>query len=55
MKQQLSQILATLKLVETKGDSTVIMADCMKMLANVIMSIPDEKPQEEPKEEVEDE
>lgn len=54
MKQQLSQILAALNRVETKGNSTIVMAGCMNDLAHIIMSIPDEVP-EEPKEEGEDE
>ena len=46
MKDKLAQIFNTLKMVETKGDSTVIMADCMRSLAEIINSIPEEQKQE---------
>ena len=30
--------------IETKGDSTLILADCRRLLAQTIPEIPDEKP-----------
>lgn len=41
MKTQLTQIFNTLKMVETRGDSTVTMADCLRALADIINSMPD--------------
>ena len=43
MKNRLTQIFNALKMVETKGDSTVIMADCLKALAEVINSDDEQK------------
>lgn len=43
MKTQLIQIFNTLKQVETKGDSTVTMADCLRALADIINNMPDEE------------
>lgn len=43
MKDQLTRIFNALKQVETKGDSTVIMADCLKGLVAVIQSIDKEE------------
>lgn len=45
MKDKLTAIFNTLKMVETKGDSTLIMADCLRELADIINSIPDEQEQ----------
>lgn len=42
MKDRLIVIFNTLKEVETKGDSTLRMADCLRELANVINSMPEE-------------
>lgn len=42
MKEQLTNIFNTLKLIETKGDGTVLMADCLKALVEVIQNIPEE-------------
>lgn len=36
MKDKLTAIFNTLKIVETKGDSTLIMADCLRELAKLI-------------------
>ena len=43
MKDKLLVVFNTLKMVETKGDSTIILADCMRELANIINSVEDEK------------
>jgi hypothetical protein len=40
MKDKLMAIFNTMKMVETKGESTLIMADCMRELAKVINDIP---------------
>ena len=40
MRERLTAIFNTLKEIETKGDSTLIMADCLRELANVINSMP---------------
>lgn len=50
MKDRLTAIFNTLKQVETKGDSTLMMADCLRELANVINSIPQETPVDQPAE-----
>lgn len=41
MKQDLTAILGALAQVETKGDSTLILADCRRGLAGIIQTIPD--------------
>ena len=43
MKDKLTRIFNTLKLVETHGDSTVTMADCLRALAEIINNLPDEE------------
>lgn len=43
MKDRLTAIFNTLKEIETKGDSTLFMADCIRELANVINSMPEER------------
>lgn len=43
MKDRLTAIFNMLKQVETKGDSTVIMADCLRAIADLANSIPDEE------------
>ena len=43
MKKQLIDIFELMKRIETKGESTVFMADCLKALADIINSMPDEK------------
>ena len=50
MKERLTAIFNTLKEIETKGDSTLIMADCLRELANVINSMPVEQVVENPEE-----
>lgn len=42
MKEHLIAIFNTMQRIETHGDSTLMMADCIKELANVINSIPEE-------------
>lgn len=36
MKEKLSQLYNTLALIETKGDGTLLMADCLKFLGQCI-------------------
>ena len=42
MKDKLTAVFNTLKMVETRGESTLMMADCLRELANIINSIPEE-------------
>ena len=42
MKQQLLDIFEVMKRIETKGESTVFMADCLKALVDIINSMPEE-------------
>ena len=42
MKEKLILIFNNLKMVETKGDSTVLMADCLKALVAFIQEMPDD-------------
>ena len=50
MKNKLIQLKNTLGLVETKGESTLIMADCIKFIDQCVMeceeSLPDKKPKD---------
>ena len=39
MKERLTAVFNLLKTIETKGDSTVFMADCLRELANIINSM----------------
>lgn len=48
MKDRLIAVFNTLKDIETRGDSTIRMADCLRELANVINSMPNDVPQEVP-------
>lgn len=45
MKKQLIDIFEVMKRIETKGESTVFMADCLKALMDIINSMPDENPE----------
>ena len=47
MKEKLIAIFNTLKMVETKGDSTLVMADCLRELAQVINTVENEPRKEE--------
>lgn len=42
MKERLTAIFNLMQRIETKGDSTLFMADCIRELANVINSMPEE-------------
>ena len=42
MKSKLIKVFELMKQIETKGDSTVFMADCLRVLADVINSMPTE-------------
>ena len=42
MREQLLAIFESMKKIETKGDSTVYMADCLRALVGVINSMPTE-------------
>ena len=41
MKDKLTALFNTMKQIETKGDSTVIMADCLREIVSIINSIPE--------------
>jgi len=43
MKDRLTAIFNLMQRIETKGDSTLFMADCIRELANVINSMPEER------------
>ena len=43
MKEKLIAIFNTMQNIETHGNSTILMADCIKQLAVIIDSIPDEE------------
>lgn len=43
-RENLINIQNALGNIETKGDSTLILADCRRLLAQTIPKIPDEKP-----------
>lgn len=48
MKDRLTAIFNLMQRIETKGDSTLFMADCIRELADVINTMPEEgKPIEE--------
>lgn len=42
MKDKLTALFNTMKQIETKGDSTIIMADCLRELVRIINDIPEE-------------
>lgn len=46
LKETLTNIQNALGRVETKGDSTLILADCRRLLAQTIPEIPDNNPKE---------
>jgi len=43
MREKLIAIINTMQQIETHGNSTILMADCIKELAVVIDSIPNEE------------
>ena len=43
MKDRIRTIFNALQNVETKGQSTLIVADCLRELANILNELPDEK------------
>ena len=43
MKQDLRSLFNTLCQVETKGQSTIVMGDCLKFLEQLINKIPEEQ------------
>jgi hypothetical protein len=43
MKDKLTVLFNTMKQIETKGESTVIMADCLREIVSIINSIPEEQ------------
>ena len=47
MKDRLRTIFNALQNVETKGQSTLIVADCLRELANILNELPDEKEMDE--------
>lgn len=42
MKDRLTAIFNLMQRIETHGDSTLFMADCLRELANVINTMPEE-------------
>ena len=42
MKDRLTAIFNTMNRIETKGESTIMMADCLRELVNIINSMPEE-------------
>ena len=42
MKEKLIAVFQLMQRIETHGDSTLMMADCLRELANTINSIPEE-------------
>lgn len=46
MRDRLAQIFNALRNVETKGDSTMIIADCMRELLNIIQEMDKEQKDE---------
>lgn len=49
MRDRLAQIFNALRNVETKGDSTMILADCMRELLNIIQEMDKEQKDQEDK------
>ena len=49
MKQQLINILNCLNMLETKGQSLMIVAECMSQLVQILDSMPDDEPVKEKK------
>lgn len=43
MKNKLLNVFNALRTIETKGDSTVIMADCLKALVGIIQEMESEE------------
>ena len=48
-KERLARVFTALQNVETKGDSTMILADCMRELARILQELPDPQPEEKAK------
>lgn len=48
MKNKLIQLKNTLGMIETKGESTLIMADCMRFISQLIEEVPEEVQQTQP-------
>lgn len=46
MKSKLTSIFELMKKIETKGESTMFMADCLMALADVINNMPDDEVKE---------
>lgn len=49
MRDRLAQIFNALQSVETKGQSTLILADCMRELLNIIQEMDKEQKDQEEK------
>jgi len=45
MKDRLKAIFNLMLRIETKGDSTIYMTDCLRELADILNSIPDKEPE----------
>lgn len=42
IKEELAKLHNTLAIVETRGDNTKIMADCLRFIEQLVAQIPDE-------------
>ena len=47
MKKKLTNLYNTMNLIETKGNSTLLMADCLKFLNQCIQECEQEQPKTE--------
>lgn len=47
MKERLTAIFNVMQRIETRGESTLMMADCLRELANIINSLPTESEEKE--------
>lgn len=52
-KGRLIAVFNLMQRIETKGDSTLFLADCMREMANIINSMPDEQAKNEKDDNVE--
>ncbi len=47
-KQQLGALLNTLKLIEVRGESAILMANCLQHVSNMVKELDEPKNTEEP-------
>ena len=41
MKEELTRLYNTMLTIETKGDNSIVMADCLRFLKGLIASVPE--------------